>query len=198
MRYGHAKEYILSLIGLWNQTRDRIPHIKKRKIIRYYANKYNILTFVETGTYLGDMISALSKDFDEIHSVELFRPLYEKACLRFAVKKNIYLHFGSSDIELTNILKILKSPALFWLDAHYSGEGTAKGHDESPILGEINKIFEYGMMNHVILIDDASLFNGANGYPEIDAFRKCVLVKRPDYVFAVSDNIIILEPNECL
>ena len=197
MRYRYAKEYVLSLIGLWNSTRDGIPHIKKRQIIRYYANKYNIRTFVETGTYLGDMVSAMSRDFDEIHSIELFRPLYEKACLRFATFKNIQLYFGDSSIELANIMKKLGHPGLFWLDAHYSGEGTAKGHDESPILSEVNSIFEYGKMDHVILIDDASLFNGVSGYPKIDAFRKCVLAKSQGYGFTVSDNIIILAPKEC-
>lgn len=196
IRYKYLKEYIIFLLGFGNSRRDHIPHIIKRKIIRYYSNKYNMRTFVETGTYLGDMISALSRAFDEIHSIELFRPLYEKARLRFATIKNIHLTFGDSSTELANILENLDHPALFWLDAHYSGEGTARGHDDSPILNEINRIFECGMMNHVILIDDASLFNGAYGYPEIDAFKKCVLKKRPNYHFEVSDNIIILEPTE--
>jgi predicted nicotinamide N-methyase len=143
------------------------------------------------------MVSAMSRDFDEIHTIELFRPLYEKACVRFAVLKNIHLYFGDSSKELANILENLDHPALFWLDAHYSGQGTARGHDDSPILCEINKVFEYGSINHVILIDDASLFNGSSGYPEINAFRKYVLEKRQNYNFTVSNDIIVLAPKEC-
>jgi len=184
------------LLGFANLRRDHIPHIRKQRILKHYASKYHIRTFVETGTYLGDMVSALSRGFDEIHSIELSKPLYEKARLRFATIKNIHLTFGDSSTELGNILENVDHPALFWLDAHYSGKGTARGYDDSPILFEINKIFEYKRMKHVILIDDASLFNGSSGYPEINAFRKYFLEKEKDYGFVVSDNIIILAPKD--
>lgn len=197
MRYRHAKEYLLSLIGFWNKTHDHIPHISKRQLIKYFSSKYDIRTFVETGTYLGDMVSTFSRDFEEIHSIELFRPLYEKACLRFATFGNVHLYFGDSSRELANILENLKHPALFWLDAHYSGLGTAKSHCDSPILDEINQIFDLGIINDVILIDDASLFNGNNGYPEINVLKKLIFEKNLGYCFSISKNIIILESTEC-
>ena len=195
MRYRYSAEYLASLISLLNPSRKNTPHIIKRKTIREYSKRLNLRVLVETGTYLGDMISALSRDFDDIYSLELHKPLYEKACLRFNGFKNIHLYFGDSAIELEKILDQLEKPALFWLDAHYSGVGTARGPTDSPILTEINKIFRR-RKNHVILIDDASDFNGKNGYPQKEFFLKYLLENRLNYDFLIQDNIIILKPNE--
>jgi hypothetical protein len=183
-------EYLIFLMGFRNRTSNPIPHKIKRRVIRDYSSKYNIRTFVETGTYLGDMIAALQRDFDEIHSVELFRPLFDKACLRFAVEKRVHIHFGDSADVLTNILRELKLPALFWLDAHYSGKGTARGRDDSPIIFELKQIFDCGQINHIVLIDDASEFVGMNGYPDVIDLKKLIASIRPDYSVSVAHNII--------
>jgi len=187
-------EYMLSLIAPWNLARGRTPHIRKRLTIKYYSNKYKTRTFVETGTYLGDMISAMSRHFTEIHSIELFRPLYEKARVRFAGKDNIHLYFGDSSTGLAYILTKIKSPAVFWLDAHYSGGNTAQGTKKTPILKELDQIFKHSVKEHIILIDDASDFTGLDDYPRIEQIENYVKQSMPGYTVLVKDNMIHIIP----
>lgn len=196
MRFNYLKEYALFIIGIKNKTNPNlVPHFVKRSTIRKYAKKYTTSTLIETGTYTGDMIASMLREFQTIYSIELFRPLYEKACLRFAGQRNIHLHFGDSSVELKKILKKIEKPAFFWLDAHYSGDGTAKGQMDTPILKELSCIFGHKVVNHVILIDDATEFTGKNGYPTIDTLEKFVLERNPRYQISVIDNIIRLLPD---
>ena len=62
----------------------------------------------------------------------------------------------------------MTGPALFWLDAHYSGGETAHSKNKAtPIQDELNKILssEY---DNVILIDDARFFWVGNyNYPDL-------------------------------
>jgi hypothetical protein len=189
------KEYILYLLGLWNPPKPgQVPHVRKRRIVRECARKHRIRAMVETGTYLGDMVAAMAGEFEEIYSIELFEPLYEKARLRFSRRDGIFLYFGDSGEELQKILATLERPAVFWLDAHYSGEGTAREEESTPILRELSLILTHRVPDHVILIDDASDFDGRYGYPDLDTIRTFISRKRSSYLFAVRENIIFLEP----
>ena len=150
-------------------------------------------TFVESGTYLGDMVSALSREFKKIFSIELFWPLYFKAYLRFKYMRHIKIYNGDSGKKLKEILKDLDRPSLFWLDAHYSVEGTGQGKIDSPIINEIKTIFKSRQKN-VILIDDANDFNGKKGYPKIEYFKTFIKKNKLKYNIYKNKNIIILEP----
>ncbi|MFQ5492387.1 MAG: hypothetical protein ACE5GE_16880, partial [Phycisphaerae bacterium] len=63
--------------------------------------------------------------------------------------------FGHSPFVLKEVVKWLRGASLFWLDAHYSGGGTARGPTECPLLAELDAVCGHG---HCILIDDAPLF----------------------------------------
>ena len=54
---------------------------------------------------------------------------------------------------------------LFWLDGHYSGEGTGGCDEVCPIIAELRLIAQSKRKDHCILIDDARLFIGEDGYP---------------------------------
>ncbi len=56
---------------------------------------------------------------------------------------------------------------LFWLDGHYSGQGTGIGELTSPILNELDIIQSKNLSKYCILIDDYRLFNGTDGYPSV-------------------------------
>ncbi|MDD3159854.1 MAG: hypothetical protein PHQ98_02720, partial [Candidatus ainarchaeum sp.] len=84
----------------------------------------------------------------------------------------------------------IKHPAIFWLDAHYSGGNTAKGKQNSPILQELNLIFK-SKLNHIILIDDANYF-GTKGYPTIEVVTK--LTNNKKYNIKIEENIIQIIP----
>lgn len=81
---------------------------------------------------------------------------------------------------------------MFWLDGHYSGEGTAKGDKETPILEELKCILNKNDYKHVILIDDARLFGNVCDYPSIDELNKFIISKDLDIDLVVDNDIIKL------
>lgn len=190
---GELYEYfqILRQSSEWvrNGRKGSPPHLIKQRIIRKYRRQYHLAVFIETGTYLGDMIHAIRKDFKEIHSIELGRDLFEKAKARFEGYSYIHLHNGNSGEVLKDILGELHQPCLFWIDAHYSAGITAKGEGNTPIEEELKHILRHECAeNNVILIDDVRVFNGRNDYPLIEAIE--VRVRQAGYSsFHVEDDI---------
>jgi len=148
------------------------PEILKQRIVKEYAKRFRLRMFVETGTYLGEMVNAVRNRFDQIYSIELGLELYENAKRRFADKKNITIIHGDSGKVLDELLGHVNQPCLFWLDGHYSGGITAKGEAETPIRKELSHIFNHSIASHhVILIDDARCFIGDHDYPTIEELR---------------------------
>ena len=172
------------------------PHLYKQQTIIEYGQRYNIQVFIETGTYLGDMVYAVSKEFDRIVSIELSENLYRKALRRFAKHKNIHIYHGDSTVVLLEVGQTLTTPALFWLDAHYSGGFSTRGEMDTPVLAELNTIFDHSDFNNVILIDDARLFDGTNDYPTLHALQAFIKQKKPNYVFKVNYDIIRIVPGK--
>jgi hypothetical protein len=136
------------------------PHIVKQEILKYYAEKFKPHILIETGTFMGEMIDACAKLFDQIYSVELSTELSLEAAKRFAEQSHISIIQGDSVEILPEILLNINEPCLFWLDGHYSGGFTAKGNKETPILQEVISILNHHIDRHIILIDDARCFNG--------------------------------------
>lgn len=172
------------------------PHIIKQLTIGWYAKKWGATVFVETGTYLGDTVNAMKGNFKKIYSIELSNELFKKAQARFSGCSNITLIEGDSSAKLNELLPSISEPALFWLDGHYSGGVTARGELSTPIYKEVEGILKHAVDNHVILIDDARLFVGADDYPTHDEFRAFVFGIRPDMVYEVKNDIIRIHKAE--
>jgi hypothetical protein len=172
------------------------PHILKQQTVLDYGRRFGILTFVETGTFMGDMVDAVADQFDQVHSVELGPDLFEKARLRFAGLDHVRIHQGDSAAVLPEILRSLNNPALFWLDGHYSAGITAKGQKDTPIIEELEAIYRHNKTGHVILIDDARLFDGSGDYPSLDDLRRRLKEWSPTAVMETVDDIIRLHPSE--
>jgi len=170
------------------------PYGLKRRTVLEYARRHGIRTLVETGTYHGDMMYFAKSRFDRAYSIELDDALYAQNASRFKGCANIELIKGDSGVELPKLVKRLTAPALFWLDGHYSGPGTACGAEEAPIAQEMGCIFEHPIRGHVILIDDAREFVGRAGYPKIDELRGWVKERRPEFTFEVEHDIIRIAP----
>lgn len=148
------------------------PHRVKQRVIREFAARTGIQTLVETGTYRGDMVQAMSRTFRCLYSIELSRELYEAAVRRFAGRRNITILQGDSGQVLARLLPSITEPALFWLDGHYSAGVTARGEQDSPIRDELRHLEAHPLrLRHVLLIDDARCFTGEGGYPTLDALR---------------------------
>jgi hypothetical protein len=166
-------------------------HLTKQKTIQFYAKKYQINIFIETGTYIGRMVKAQLPFFNTIISVELSEQLYKFNRNKFRKYNKVTILQGDSANVLPPVIAELKEPALFWLDGHYSAGLTAKGSLNTPISKELSCILE-NKYNHCILIDDARLFNGTNDYPEFRELKSSVSAKKPHSAVIIENDIIII------
>lgn len=176
----------------WNRSSTRPPpFLYKIKTLMLYQNYFNLFTLIETGTCTGDTIARLHHIFTTIHTIELDDTLATHAQQRFLTLPHITVHHGDSGILLRTILSDLTTPSLFWLDAHYSGPGTAHGTTHTPILQELTHIFSHHI-NHIILIDDAHAFTGYQDYPTLTAITH--LASTHNYRTLSKNGIIRLVP----
>lgn len=172
------------------------PPYVKHAILRRHAREFNLDTFVETGTCLGDTVYAMRRVCKKIFSIELSKELAEKARRRFSRYANIQILEGDSTVILPQILKSIDTPCLFWLDAHFSGGVTVVGSSPTPILEEVKAIIEHSVKGHVIMVDDARLFVGKSGYPTMEQLNSFVTGSRPDIIMDVRNDIIRLRPGK--
>jgi len=142
------------------------PHVIKQKAIADYQLSSGIRVLVETGTFLGDMLAAQRSNFDLLFSIELSPELFQKAVRRFEGDPNIKLFLGDSSLKLEEIVAGLNDRAIFWLDGHYSGGITAKGNKNCPVNEELDVILK-SPYRHIVLIDDARLFDGTDDFPTV-------------------------------
>ena len=176
----------------WEQNGCPIPPPPpvKQKLIKDIQKEFNYKVLVETGTYLGYMVSAQKQNFKKIYSIELSDDLYKRAYNKFKRYDHINLIHGDSGEKMKEVLKDIDEPAIFWLDGHYSAGITAKGSLNCPIWKELDAIFS-NRSDHIILIDDARDFIGANDYPTIKEIEDYLLAKNPNYSVSVIDDIIV-------
>ncbi len=169
-------------------------HQVKQRNIKYLAKLYDCTILVETGTFKGDMVEAMKDNFDTIYSIELDNKLYITAKNRFAESSHIHIIHGDSTEELPRIMEKINMRTIFWLDGHYCGDNTSKGIKLTPILEELKTIFAGLDYGHVILIDDARLFNGTNDYPTFPELITFLKENKPDVLISVEDDAIRLAP----
>lgn len=190
------------------KLRDRITipdYAVKRKTIIDLSKQYNCTeVFIETGTYMGDTVEFLKNDFKRLFSIELNEDLAAKAAKRFSTESKIMIVQGDSATQLATLLSEISSPVAFWLDGHYSSEYqvgdeyivTGKGEKDTPVMEELIQISRHPVKNHVILIDDARLFNGHDDYPTKQQVSEFVKQKLPNHRFSIKKDIIRILPNK--
>ena len=196
----------LKMLHWKRKLRDRltIPGYEiKRSTIRELAKKYNCTNvFIETGTYMGDTVDFLKNDFEQLFSIELNQELATKAAKRFEAYSNIRIVQGDSTDQLVTILSNIQLPVTFWLDGHYSSEYkvgdeyivTGKGVKDTPVMEELHQIKKHSNKRHVILIDDARLFNGKDDYPTKEEVKLFVKTHLPNHTFSIKKDIIRILP----
>jgi hypothetical protein len=138
--------------------------------------------FIETGTFMGDTLMAVSPNFKQNWSVEAQNNFFELTSFRFSsgVRKNVKILEGESPEILPTIFSELdqrpeeNKKSIIFLDAHFSGaiDGeTASKHithnsekyGKCPLLQELDAISKHSIKDHLILIDDMRNLN-----PKID------------------------------
>jgi FkbM family methyltransferase len=168
------------------------------------AEVFGLQVFIETGTFMGNTTAIAGGVFSEVHTIELSAELAAKARARFAEQPRIRVHQGDSAELLSKILARLTTPALFWLDGHYSEGITARGRSNTPILDEIAAIARSGRKDAVILVDDLRLFerrplsvgaaSSLHGYPTVNELHAAVRAIDPDYQFFVFGDVALAFP----
>lgn len=169
------------------------PHVVKARTVLDHARRHGIEVLLETGTFEGEMARKCRGAFAEIHTIELDPGLAERAARRLGRWPWIHVHTGDSATLLPRILARLEAPILFWLDGHYSGEGTAHGAKETPLGEEIDAIAARARAGDVVLVDDAR-FLGEGAYPAAEDLHARLAASHAGYRFSLSEDIVRWEP----
>lgn len=165
-------------------------HAIKLAWIDYFRDVCSLDIMVETGTYHGQTVEAMLRRFKCIYTIELAQDLWEMADQKFERFSHVHVMRGNSADVLPGVIDEITERCLFWLDGHYSGAGTARGPMDSPIVGELAAIRSHALKNHVILIDDARLFNGTNGYMTLREAFSILKEINANYTIRVKDDMI--------
>ena len=106
------------------------------------------------------------------------------------------MFLGDSESVLPLIVNRLKSPAIFWLDAHFWPNSTfGKGSSWCPIEKETEIISTHFLADqHIILIDDFRCFIGQNGYPTQVELLQLLGLRFPLHQVEVANDIIRVLP----
>jgi hypothetical protein len=166
------------------------PHIVKQAILLRHQKHRRFRTFVETGTFTGEMVAAMRPYFERLISIEMAPAIHDAAVRRFAGDERVQLWLGDSGSILPRVLAALEHPALVWLDGHYMGSGTARADLDSPVQAELTSLLRHAIRGHLVLIDDARLFTGKDGYPTLEALRAWIERERPGTRVEVEADII--------
>ncbi len=142
------------------------------------ASEYGIA--IETGTLFGVSTRRLSRHFPLVYTIEINRELYEKAAAKFKGNDRIRVLHGDSKLVLRELLKDIRRPCLFYLDAHFSGdhatnwkESRWRGYrvdtgyagdrpsaeNQVPLFEEIKAIHAAFKSRSLIYIDDVDKFD---------------------------------------
>jgi hypothetical protein len=161
-----------------------------------YLEKYKIGNiFIETGTYLGETVRMVrdSKLFDSIYSIELNDELYRHNVKTFEKDENVHIFLGESPDKIREIIGLYKDqPMTFWLDAHASGPVSGGKYGGSPLVEEIEAIFQTSnVKNHTIFIDDRRLFMSPEwDYLSEERVMELLKQSNPDFKFEYFDGEI--------
>jgi len=189
-RLGHYPDY------LYWQLRGkpaRSPHLLKQRTVREYREMYGLLVLIETGTYYGEMISAVKNSFDRIYSVEFDPALAQRAARIFARDPKVQILEGDSQVVLPALLKSLAQPALFWLDAGYYGWAGVES-DKRRLSVEIEAILRHPVKGHVILMDDAHGLDGKSGALTVPGLKSRIESEFPGHRVGVEYDILRITP----
>jgi hypothetical protein len=185
-----VKNILAFLCWVVRKKPDPPPALIKQLIIKEHCKKYRLKKFIETGTYLGDMVYSARNLFREIITIEIDKKLFDMAKYRLRKYRNITVELGDSTTVLKRLLQSVQEPCLFWLDAHFSGGITSMGKSETPIFQELEIILNHGISGHVVLIDDARCFTGKKGYPTIKDLSAAIATQKPSWNISIICDVI--------
>lgn len=182
----------------------RVRRGPPKDLIKMVQREFSLSLFIETGTFYGSTATWASEHFDLVTTIELDDRIYEEVTSEYNDVNDIQFINGKSQEQLQEIVEEVPSEgAIYWLDAHYSGEGTAGDDYECPLIEELRAI---GSSNHeaFVFIDDARLFlspppqdHSPKDWPAIDEVIKALKTELgTDYYIVVVEDVIVAVPQK--
>jgi hypothetical protein len=173
------------------------------RLVELLLEAEKFLAFVETGTYLGETARWAGALFPQVFTVEVDKGLYDRAREHPDNTENIRFINESSASWLRATATHLPCPALFWLDAHYSGPSTGLDGTECPVIDEIKAL--RAIEDASVLIDDARMFLGPPGpdhdpsmWPRIDFLFALLAEVFPKNRTTLMDDVIVCVPGKLI
>lgn len=132
------------------------PGIPKDITVRL-AQLAGASTFIETGTHHAQTTKWAAEFFKTVHTIEKAQVLYDMHADTLNGMPGVTAHLGDSSDFIPKIVGSLdESPAVYWLDGHWSGGETAGEDNECPLAEELAPLKT--RPQDIILIDDARFF----------------------------------------
>lgn len=188
--------YAIFTYPFWMLGGKKAPdnHLYKRNRIKKIKAEYSCISFIETGTYYGLMVSAMKNNFKKILSIEVHEPLYNLNKTQFSKNSNIEIFLGDSSYILKDAICKAEGRIIFWLDGHYSGEAAGRGDEICPIMKELEIIKATDRNDHCILIDDLRLFSNEKEYPTLETLKTKLLEINVNYTISIDGDCIMALP----
>jgi hypothetical protein len=178
------------------QVHPGAPHT----LVRLLRDRFNITTFVETGTYLGQTTRWAASVFAKVVTIEMSPQVHAQVLPQLQQLDNVTSLLGNSADLLPQVLRQCKGPVLFWLDAHYSGGITGGETNECPLLEELRTIVNADIGPY-ILIDDARFFvqpppppHDAEQWPALPDIIDVLRTRESRPYLALVEDIILAVP----
>lgn len=159
-------------------------------------NEFHLKYFVETGTYVGNTARWASQHFDRVFTIENSEMLWQQASTKYSGLDNIQFILGDSRHMLCEVVEKLESPAIFWLDAHWSVGITYGEGNECPLAEEL-QIVVNNSYDHFILVDDARMFlapppkpHTPDQWPDIVSVINILNSNRARFIVVIDDVIV--------
>lgn len=116
-------------------------------------NRWHLRNFVETGTSLGLTALTAARHFRWVHTVEISPAVYGAPVPELLATHNVTRHLGNSPEIIPRILCSLDGPTLWYLDAHWCGNGPVQ-EPVCPLLDEIAALGARDTSGDVVMIDN--------------------------------------------
>lgn len=166
-----------------------------RDYVLALRDAFDIRCFVETGTYHGETAVWAAAQFDRVYTIELSEELYARSGALLDGMPNVTRLLGDTRTHLARLAPDLP-PSIVWLDAHWSGTGTAGAGDECPLLDELAAL-RPALASLYVLIDDARMFLGPphplhdpTQWPTMEVITRALAHDGDRYVGSFEDIIV--------
>lgn len=190
------KRWRNSDLSKWQERGFESPAPASVKESVLNRHRFPQATWIETGTWKGHTTTALSNFGGKVFTIEPEPRLFEAAKAMFASDPNVTCVLGTSEQVFDEICtQISSGPVNFWLDGHYSGSKTFRGHTDTPVKLELESISRHlpRLVSVCVLIDDVRCFASRDArfedYPPLDDL--VYFAKENGLVWSIEHDIFI-------